>query len=99
MKKKTKQIIALVTLAAFVLFTVCGTVGLVISVSHSCRGIHCPTCEKITVIQNTGSILKAAALVIAALLFVHETVHLLAAKMPPQFIYVTTVSLKTKLNS
>ena len=50
-------------------------------------------------IQDTVSILKAAALVIAALLFVHETVHLLAAKMPPQFIYVTTVSLKTKLNS
>ena len=99
MKKRTKQIVAVVALAAFILFTVFGTVGLIVSVSHSCVGMHCRTCERITAIQNVVSILKAAVIVIAALLFVHETLHLLAAKMPPRFIFVTTVSLKTKLNS
>ena len=99
MPKKAKQIIAIVALEAFGLFTVFGTVGLVVSVSHSCVGIHCPTCEKITVVQNAVSILKAAVIVIAALLFVHETLRLLAAKMPPQFIHFTTVTLKIKSNS
>ncbi|MBQ6380249.1 MAG: hypothetical protein IJJ41_01425 [Clostridia bacterium] len=99
MKRKIKQISAVIALAAFVLFTVFGTVGLVISVSHSCMGMHCRTCEHITVVQQAVSILKAAIVVIAALLFVHETLRLLAAKMPPQFIFFTTVSLKIKLNS
>ena len=99
MKKRTKQIVAVVALAAFILFTVFGTVGLIVSVSHNCVGIHCHTCERITAVQNVVSILKAAVIVIATLLFVHQTLHLLTAKMPPRFIFVTTVALKTKLNS
>ena len=82
MPKKAKQIIAIVALAAFVLFTVFGTVGLVVSVSHSCVGIHCPTCEKITVVQNAVSILKAAVIVIDRKSTRLNSSHRLTSRMP-----------------
>lgn len=99
MKKKTKQIIAVAALAAFIFFTVFGTVGLVISSHHTCEGIHCHICERIAVIKNVVSIMKFAIILVFAALFAGETVNLLASKMPPEFDFYTTVSLKTKLNN
>ena len=99
MKKKTKQIIALIALVAFVFFTVFSTVGLVMTVRHSCVGIHCRTCERITVVQEIVRILKQSLILLASTLFISEIVKLLAAKMPPAFFAPTTVTLKTKLNS
>ena len=99
MTKKTKQIIALIALVAFVFFTVFSTVGLVMTVRHNCVGIHCRTCERITVVQEIVRILKQSLILLAATLFISEIVKLLATKMPPVFCPPTTVTLKTKLNS
>ena len=99
MKRKARQIIAVIALAAFFIFTVFGTVGLVVSASHSCYGMHCRTCTHIAVVEQTVHILKAALLVLLAFLFVSETLALLASKLPPPVDYPTAITLKTKLNS
>ena len=99
MKKRTKQFLAVVCLAVFIFFAVFSAIGLITSVSHNCCGIHCHICEKIAVIQTVVSMFKAAFIIIASLYFVTETIKLLAAKMPPEFNFFTTVTLKTKLNS
>ena len=91
--------IALVALIAFVFFTVFATVGLVVTVSHTCVGIHCRTCERISVVQNTVNILKTALFVLALLLFVSETIKVLSTRMPPLFHSITSVTLKTKLSN
>ena len=99
MKNKTKQVIAVVALATFVLFTVFGTVGLVITSHHNCEGIHCHTCERIAVIKNTVSMIKAACALLCFTVALHARSYLFAAKMPPKIFYATTVRLKTKLNN
>lgn len=98
MKKRTKQILAVVFLAVFIFFSVFSAIGLVTSVHHSCIGIHCRVCEKIAIIENVVSMFKAALIIIASLYFVTEFIKLLAAKMPPEFDFYTTVTLKTKLS-
>ena len=99
MKSKSKQIIAVIALFAFLFFTVFSAVGLVISVSHTCVGIHCRCCERISAVQEAVHILKCAVIALLAVLFVRETVKMLVAKMPPAFYYDTVVTLKTKLSN
>ena len=98
MKKRTKRILAVVFLAAFIFFSVFSAIGLVTSVHHNCTGIHCRTCEKIAVIENVVSMFKAAIIIIAVMSFVSEFIKLLAAKMPSEFNFFTAVTLKTKLS-
>ncbi|MBE6818387.1 MAG: hypothetical protein E7517_04420 [Ruminococcaceae bacterium] len=99
MKNKTKQLIAVVALAAFVLFTVFGAVGLVISSHHHCEGVHCQTCERIAVVKNVVNMIKAGVVVLCFILCAHRLMRLFAEKMPLKIIYTTTVRLKTKLNN
>ena len=99
MKNKAKQIVAVVALAAFVLFTVFGTIGLVITSHHNCEGIHCHTCERIAVIKNVVNIIKTGCAVLCWFLFVRGCFLLLTTKMPLKIFYSTAVSLKTKLNN
>ena len=99
LKNKTKQIIAVVALAAFVLFTVFGTVGLVITSHHNCEGIHCRTCERIALIKNAVNMINAACIVLCFTVALHTRTYLFTAKMPLKIFYATTVSLKTKLNN
>ena len=98
MKKRTKRIIAVVCLAAFVFFSVFSAVGLVTSVHHNCSGMHCRTCEKIAVIESVASMFKAVFILIAVMSFVSEFIKFLAAKLPPEFNFFTAVTLKTKLS-
>lgn len=98
MKKRTKQILAVIFLAVFVFFSIFSAIGLVTSVHHSCIGIHCRVCEKIAVIENVVSMFKAVIFAIVSLAFAGETVKLLVTKMPSEFNFFTTVTLKTKLS-
>ena len=99
LKNKTKQIIAVVALAAFVLFTVFGTVGLVITSHHNYERIHCRTCERIALIKNAVNMINAACIVLCFTVALHARAYLFTAKMPLKILYATTVSLKIKLNN
>ncbi len=98
MKKRTKQILAVMFLAVFIFFSVFSAIGLVTSVHHNCIGIHCRMCEKIAVIENVVSMFKAVIFAIALIAFSGETIKILAAKMPSEFDFFTAVTLKTKLS-
>ena len=99
MKKKTRQITAVIALAVFILFTVLGTVGLVISYHHTCNGIHCHTCERITILENTVNIIKTALILLVTGLLLGQSIKLSSVDTPPKFDFNTNIALKTRLNN
>ncbi len=100
MKKKTRQWIAVAALAAFLLFSVFGTLGLVTTSHHECTGMHCHICERIAAVQRMVEIIQLTAIgFLLAVIFYKGILLLHSEKAPPKFNFSTTVSLKIKLNN
>ena len=100
LKKKTRQFFAVVALAAFLLFSVFGTLGLVMTSHHECTGMHCHICEGIAMIHRTVEIIQLSAIgILLAVVFYKGILLLHSEKTLPKFTFSTTVSLKIKLNN
>lgn len=98
MNNKTKQILAVLALAAFLIFSIFGTLDLIVTSHHECSGIHCLTCKKIAAVQHTLRTIQCA--VVGVWLSVSLCRCSLRIKtMPIPIHFLTAVSLKTKLNN
>lgn len=97
--KKSKRILALIMVVLFIFMMVFSMSGLIVSVHHSCIGLHCPVCERMAVVKDAVSIIKFLIFALFLAILISKSINMSPGRVKPNLCrYFTEIALKSRLN-